>query len=104
MAAKGQTAVKFEKAPKSKTPAQIAKREANIAEYNRRCYELRRNQEFTKFLRGLGYTGSDADVLSKGLRFANNCRSLYCYSGSNEEVIEQYNTAVRAVKNRKLAA
>ena len=104
MAAKGQTAVKFEKAPKSKTPAQIAKREANIAAYERRCYELKRNAEFTKFLRGLGYVGCDADVLSKGLRFANNCRSLYCYTGSNEEVIGQYRAAVAAVKNRKVAA
>ena len=95
MAAKGQTAVKFEKAPKSKTPAQIAQREANIAAYNRRCYELRRDAEFVKFLCGLSdvllsvcCVGPNDVVLASGLRFANNCRSLYGYNGSNEEVIE----------------
>ena len=92
------------KTPAKKTPAQLAKIAANMAAYNARNAELARLRKFALFCRdSLGYMGPEAVVIAKGQRFAKNCRSLYLYTGTDEEVIGQYIAAVAAVKARQTA-
>jgi hypothetical protein len=52
------------RAPRPKTPAQLAKKAANIAAYKRRCEKLRKEQEDVAEMRLNGRIGDDAHLLS----------------------------------------
>jgi len=99
--AKGGVKVVSEKAKKAKTPAQVAKAQANVEAYQRRCAALVAQRELAKAYRALfNVVGADATILVQANRFVKNSRSCYGYQGTDLEVLAQYGAAVEAVKNK----
>ena len=99
--AKGGVKVVGERVKKAKTPAQVAKAQANVEAYQRRCAYLAGQRDLAKAYRALfSVVGSDAVVLPQANRLVKNSRSCYGYQGTDLEVLAQYAAAVAAVKNK----